>query len=379
MQGMTPLPVLGHTQYERALRMASAARERLLPIAHKARVPPPAAAPLGANPAGASAGPLLSDRFGRRITYLRLSVTDRCNLRCEYCAPVSTQRYHPAPDILLDDEIVEVLAIMARNGLEKVRFTGGEPLVRPGFCHLVRRIRDIAPPLELCLSTNGILLEEQAADLFAAGITHFNVSIDTLDPERFRSVTRGGDLGRVWRGIHRLLALGADRVKINAVLMRGVNDGELEAFARLTLDLPVSVRFIELMPLAHCGEIYDDRFLPAGEVLRALGRLGALEPVAREYNDGPALLYRLPGARGTVGVISPVSESEFCARCNRVRLTANGLLKLCLFGDAYVDLRRVLRGLRRPGDLEDALATAMDLKPEKMAGFSGFTMMSVGG
>ncbi len=363
---MTRLPLLDHSQYERALRMASAARPAAAPAA-------PRAAP--------RAGPLLRDRFGRRIRYLRLSVTDRCNLRCEYCAPASGAPHAPSPDILLDDEIVEILATMARHGLEKVRFTGGEPLVRPGFCDLVRRVRAAVPGLrELCLSTNGILLAERAEELVEAGIDHFNVSVDTLDPERFRRVTRGGDLARVRRGIERLLALGVRSVKVNAVLMRGVNDGEIPDFARLTLELPISVRFIELMPLAHCGEIHDERFFPAAEVLRALAPLGPLEPLPRGPTSGPAAEYRLPGAPGTIGLISPVTETAFCERCNRVRLLANGMLKLCLFGDEYVDLRAVLRARpRRPGDLEAALAEAMDRKPEKMAGFAGFAMMSVGG
>jgi cyclic pyranopterin phosphate synthase len=360
---MTRLPLVDHATYDRALRMASAARA--------------GAVPAGDDAAGAGA---LVDRFGRRITYLRLSVTDRCNLRCEYCAPVDLGLYAPKADILLDDEIVEILSRMARLGLEKVRFTGGEPLVRPGFLELVRRVRAIEGLRELCLSTNGILLEEQAESLLAAGITRVNVSLDTLDAARFRAVTRGGDLARVLRGVERLLALGAPLVKLNVVLMRGVNDGEIEDFARLTLERPLAVRFIELMPLAHCGEIYDDRYVPADFVLATLTRMGwRPEPLARGANDGPALAYRLPGARGSVGVISPVSETHFCDRCNRVRLSADGLLKLCLFGDEYVDLRAVLRGERRPGDVEDALARAMALKPEKMAGFAGFTMMAIGG
>lgn len=355
------LPVLDHATYDRALRMASAAMS-------------PAAPRAGSDAAG-----LLEDRFGRRITYLRLSVTDHCNLRCEYCAPVSTGAYAPKRDILLDDEIVEILSTMARLGLEKVRFTGGEPLVRPFFLDLVGRVRAIAGLRELCLSTNGVLLEEQAEALLAAGITRFNVSVDTLDPARFRDVTRGGDLARVWRGIDRLFALGVEEVKVNAVLMRGVNDGEIEDFARLTLARPLAVRFIELMPLAHCGEIFDDRYVPCDAVHAALARLGGAAPVERGPNDGPALAFRLPGARGTVGVISPVSETHFCERCNRVRLSAEGRLKLCLFGDEYVDLRAILRGARRAGDLEEALAAGMALKPEKMAGFAGFTMMSIGG
>jgi len=320
---------------------------------------------------------LMVDRFGRRITYLRVSVTDRCNLKCTYCTPLSSGVFLPAEELLTDDEIISVLTTMAELGLEKVRFTGGEPLVRPGFLGLVRRASAI-PGLSLrTLSTNGILLADMAADLLAAGITGVNVSVDTLDPDRFREVTRGGSLDRVWRGIERVLELGLRSVKLNAVLMRGVNDGELEAFARLTYRYPISVRFIELMPLSHCGDVFhEERYASADLVLAALARIGPAAPQPRDANDGPARGYRLPGALGTVGVITPVSESSFCARCNRVRLSANGQLKLCLFGDEYVDLKRILRG---GGSLEASLLEAMDRKPEKMAGYSGFTMMSIGG
>jgi len=366
---MMRLPIVDHAQYERALQMASADRAPGAPRA----------------PRVASRDERdLRDRFGRAITYLRLSVTDRCNLRCEYCAPVSSGAYMAREDLLTDDEIVEIVQTMARSGLEKVRFTGGEPLVRPGFLDLVARIRRIEGLRELCLSTNGLLLEERAQDLLDHGITMFNISVDTLDPARFREVTRGGDLERVWRGIDRLLAARASgaqiRVKLNAVLMKGLNDGEVEAFAALTLRAPLHVRFIELMPLAHCGELYDDRYLPSSTVLDTLARMGGVEPVERERNDGPAMTYRLAGAQGSVGVISPVSETRFCERCNRVRMGADGRVKLCLFGDEYVDLRAVLRARPRvPGDVERALRSAIELKPEKMDGFAGFTMMSLGG
>jgi cyclic pyranopterin phosphate synthase len=360
---MVRLPVYDRARHDLALRMAAA------------RAPS-----LGLAPVAPRVGPgEMRDGFGRRITYLRLSVTDRCNLRCIYCTPVSNGDFVPREELLTDDEIIAVLGTMARHGLEKVRFTGGEPLVRPGFVDLVRRARAIPGLAELCLSTNGVLLEAMAPDLLAAGITHVNVSVDTLDPARFERVTRGGSLERVWRGIERVLAIGLPVVKLNAVLMRGVNDGEIEDFARLTYRLPVSVRFIELMPLAHCGEVHEDLYVPADAVLATLAGLGDAEEVARGANDGPARCFRLPGARGSVGIITPVSESLFCARCNRVRLSATGQLKLCLFGDEYVDIRAALRAGGDPRVLESALIRAMALKPEKMAGHSGFTMIAIGG
>ncbi|HVY61261.1 MAG TPA: GTP 3',8-cyclase MoaA, partial [Planctomycetota bacterium] len=352
---MVRLPLIDHARYERALRMASAARE---------------AAPAPAEGRAAVVEPgRLADRYGRAITYLRLSVTDRCNLRCVYCTPVSNGIFLPRDHLLSDDEIVEVLQTMARAGLEKVRFTGGEPLVRPGFLDLVARVAAIEGLRELCVSTNGLLLEEQAGRLLELGVTRFNVSIDTLDPRRFAEVTRGGDLAAVWRGIEHVLAAAEAapeariRVKINAVLMKGVNDGEVEAFAGLTREKPLHVRFIELMPLAHCGDLHDASFVSSDIVLAALERMGGARPVERTRTDGPALMYALEGAHGTVGVISPVSETHFCDRCNRVRLGADGTLKLCLFGDERVDLRAGLRGPRTPGDLERALAAGLELKP----------------
>ncbi len=372
---MTRLPVIPHShrQVGRAHEMAPAT----LPL-RDASALPEAVVERG----------LMRDRFGRRVSYLRLSVTDRCNLRCHYCVPVTSGDFLAAGAVLTDDEIVEIVATMARCGLEKVRLTGGEPLVRPGILDLIDRLRAIPGLADICLSTNGVLRGELAEDLVRRGVGHVNVSVDSLDPGRFREVTRGGDLARIWRGIERLLALGAPAVKLNAVLMRGVNDGEVADFARLTYRYPIAVRFIELMPLAHCGEVHEARFVPATAVLETLRALGGggedgtsgLEPVERGPNDGPARSFRLRGALGTVGVITAVSEREFCERCNRVRLSADGQLKLCLFGDDWVDLRAVVRARPRvPGDLEAALARGLAIKPEHMRGFSDFTMMSIGG
>jgi len=378
-----PLPIFDPRPHERALRMASAARAPARPLVEHVDDDAP-----------------LEDRFGRRIRYLRVSVTDRCNLRCTYCAPVSHDAYVPADHVLSDDEIVEVIQTMARRGLEKVRFTGGEPLVRPGFLDLVGRVRDAAPEVkELCVSTNGLQLEEKAQALFERGVTRFNISIDTLDAARFKETTRGGDLARVLRGLDAALAVRARqerlaaadptcpearlprvRVKVNAVLMKGVNDGEIERLAALSLERPVHVRFIELMPLAHCGDLFDVAFLSSDAVTAALDRMGGALPVERAATDGPAVMRRLPGALGTVGVISPVSETSFCDRCNRVRLGTDGVLKLCLFGDERVDLKETLRApARAPGDLDRILRQAIDLKPEKMRGVAGFSMISIGG
>jgi cyclic pyranopterin phosphate synthase len=351
-------------RYGRALAMASALRPGQEPV----------------QPAFDSLpGGKLEDRFGRRITYLRLSVTDRCNLRCEYCVPVSNATFLPRDELLTDDEIVRTLSVMAQAGLQKVRFTGGEPLVRPGVLDLIARVREIPGIRKLCVTTNGLALEEMGEALLERGVDHLNVSVDTLDPERFREITRGGDLGKVMRGIDHMLTLGARTLKVNVVLMRGVNDDQIERFVDLARSRPIEVRFIELMPLAHCGEIHDDRYVPQEAVLSVLRGLGAQRVDAVGDTDGPAQRYLVPGAKAPVGVISPVSESHFCDRCNRVRLSADGQFKLCLFGDQYIDLRSVLRGSKDDDAIRAALTDAMNQKPEKMDGVSGFTMMAIGG
>ncbi len=364
--GFRELPLAEPPQFQRALTMASAARTLD-----------------GENTsAGGSQTSLetgLADRFGRTINYLRLSVTDRCNLRCEYCVPVSKQLFLPQPALLRVDEIVSIVRTMARYGLKKVRLTGGEPTIRPGIVDLIGRLREIPGIRKLCLTTNGLLLESMGRELVAAGVHHFNISIDTLDPLRFKELTRGGDLKRVWRGLRHLIELDTLSLKVNAVLMRGVNDEEIDAFLDIPLRYPIEVRFIELMPLAHCGEIHDDRYVPTSRVLDALRRRGAAPLSDRGVMDGPATRYQLPGALAPVGVISPVSETHFCDTCNRVRLSADGQLKLCLFGSEAVDLRAAVRDREPETALREALQMAMSLKPEKMAGYSGFTMMGIGG
>lgn len=381
-----PLPMVDDLGRRRALRMAGASAAAVA----SAVAPPPRREFGGRRPEA------LADRFGRAITYLRVSVTDRCNLRCTYCAPASTVSYLERGELLTDDEVIEVIRALARRGLRKVRFTGGEPLVRPGFLELVARLARAVPEVvEAGITTNGVLLGEQAAALRARGVTRFNISLDTLDPDRYRAVTGGGELARALAGLDAALAiresedagdhrtgdggLSRTRVKVNAVLMKGVNDVEVERLARLSVDRPLHVRFIELMPHAHCGDLHDAAYLSSAVVVEALARAGAA-PVERGATDGPASVWRLPGARGTVGVIAPVSDARFCDSCNRVRLGADGMLRLCLFGDEKVDLRRVLR--RRPrttGAIDDAIDDALAAKPRRMSGFAGFAMRSVGG
>ncbi len=286
----------------------------------------------------------MNDRFQRQINYLRISVTDRCNLRCVYCMPPEGVQLIPHHEILTLEEIAAVVAAGVRVGIKKVRLTGGEPLVRRGILDLVAKLRRIPEIDDLALTTNGILLGDMAGALQAAGVNRVNISLDTLQPDRFRRITRGGDLGLVWRGINAALQAGLQPVKINTVAMRDFNDDELARLAGLTLDLPLHVRFIELMPVGSSGSWAGSRFISSAEVRKLItSRLGNLEAVKKVKGSGPARYYRLPGAQGTVGFISPVSD-HFCAQCNRLRLTATGQLRPCLLNHREIDVKKALRG-----------------------------------
>ncbi len=266
------------------------------------------------------------DNYGRTITYLRLSVTDLCNLRCKYCMPEAGICKKSHEDMLTEDEMIAAVTAAARMGIRKIRITGGEPLVKKNILSICRRAALVDGIEEVCLTTNGILLKEFAVPLKEAGVNRLNISLDTLDAAKFRDVTRGGELKVVLEGIDAALTAGFRRIKINAVLMGGFNDDEIAELAGLTKDRSVDMRFIELMPMVDVGyQAFD--YLPASVVL---DRLPELEPLSV---DGVAKLYRLPGAVGSVGLISPVSDN-FCAGCNRIRLTADGRFKPCLHAPA---------------------------------------------
>lgn len=301
----------------------------------------------------------LVDQHGRSIAYLRVSVTDRCNFRCVYCMPAAGLPWLPRADVLTDGEVVATVAELAPLGLRRVRLTGGEPTIRPGFEALVGRLAALKRVglEELSLSTNGVKFCQDAgyaARLAAAGLDRVNLSADSLRPERVRALARR-DLGfdaRVAAG--RAEAAGLGPVKLNVVVVRGVNDDEVGDFARLTLERPWHVRFIELMPVGELAELSATeayggdvlgRVVPSEEVLeRAADAVGGLEALGagRLRGNGPAAYYAAPGAAGTVGVITPMTHT-YCASCNRVRLTADGRLRTCLYGDHEVDLRGPLR------------------------------------
>lgn len=294
------------------------------------------------------------DAYGRRIEYLRMSVTDGCNLRCVYCMPADGMSECPCRSAMSADEFVEIAEAAASLGMKKLRITGGEPLVRGDILPLVRRLGQIPGIEDMSLTTNATLLKPIARELFDAGIHRINISLDTLDEEKYSRITRGGHLADALDGIRAAIDVGMSPVKLNAVLIGGFNDDEIGALARLTLKYPVQVRFIELMPIGSADAFPKEAYLPVGEVLK---RLPELEPVEREAHS-VARLYKLPGALGEVGLISPLSD-HFCAECNRLRLTADGCLKPCLHSAEELPVR----GLHED-DLREAILTAVSHKPQ---------------
>ncbi len=305
----------------------------------------------------------LRDGYGRVIDYLRVSVTSLCDLRCVYCTP--GPRLRAAADALSDEEILRVVRAAARLGVRRVRLTGGEPTLRPGLTGLIEAMAGTRGIEEVSLTTNGQRLAAMAAELARAGLRRVNVSLDSLQPDRFRRVTRGGDLSRVLEGLCAAQTAALDPVKINAVVVRGLNDDELVDLARLTLEHPWHVRFIELMPIGNQGRWGagfpepPDRFLPVDEIHRRLADLD-LEPSDGPQGGGPARTFRLRGAQGTVGFIAPLGQ-RFCGTCNRLRLTSDGRLRPCLLAGEELT---ILPALRSGEPLEPLLMRAVAAKPE---------------
>ncbi|MED9822383.1 MAG: GTP 3',8-cyclase MoaA [Christensenellales bacterium] len=279
----------------------------------------------------------MKDQFGREINYLRLSVTDRCNLRCRYCMPEEGVCKKPHTEMLTEDEMIDAVEAAAALGVTKLRITGGEPLVKRNIVALCARAAHVPGIREVCITTNGVLLPKLAKGLRAAGVNRVNLSLDTLDPKKYAHITRVGTLEGALDGLHAALEAGFDKVKINAVLIGGFNDDEIEPLANLTMRHPVDVRFIELMPMLDHPEFGEAAFIPYTRVLDKLPQAQGISP-----DGGVAKLYRLPGALGNIGLISPVS-AHFCAECNRIRLTADGKLKPCLHAADEVSLKGMTR------------------------------------
>ncbi len=302
------------------------------------------------------------DRFGRHLHYLRISLTDRCNLRCVYCMP-EEMTFMPSAALMQDEEILRLTRVFARLGVDKIRLTGGEPTVRPGIVALVRALRQIPGIRELTMTTNGVLLGRMAQPLAEAGLTRVNVSLDTLHAGKFRRLTRWGDVEDVLDGIQAAEEAGLQPVKLNAVVVRGYNEADVVDLARLTVDHPWQVRFIEMMPFAGATDFQRLMLVTAAQMkARIEAALGPLEPLHNGRLDGEARLYRLPGARGTVGFIASVSQ-PFCAACTRLRLTADGHLRLCLLREDEVDLLTPLRQGASDEDLRRLILDAVWRKP----------------
>ncbi len=308
----------------------------------------------------------LVDSFGRRIEYLRVSVTDRCNYRCVYCMPAAGVPHGRHEEYLRHEETARLVRLFAELGVHKVRLTGGEPLVRRGIVDLAGLIGRIPGITDLSLSTNGHLLERHAAALKAAGVTRVNISLDSLDPEAFARITRGGDLTHVLRGIEAALATGMAPVKLNMVVLKGVNDHEIEPMLDFALARGAHLRFIETMPVGEAGIQGMEHYYPAEAILARLRKKAGAEliPVKGAPGAGPARCYRIGAGPATVGVISAMSR-HFCEGCNRVRLTAKGELVLCLGEDQRVSLGAVLRAGASDADLKNLIVGAIGQKPER--------------
>lgn len=314
----------------------------------------------------------MKDQFGREITYLRVSVTDRCNLRCQYCMPDGVcQKQHS--DILSFEEIAEIVAASAELGVSKVRITGGEPLVRRGCVELCRMLGAIEGIREIDMTTNGTLLPRYAKELKAAGVTRVNISIDSMDPAKYAQITGGGVLHDALAGIEAAMEAGLTPLKLNTVLIGGFNDDEIPAFVELTRRTPIELRFIELMPMGGC--FGKEAYLPGGTVLERVPALRELP-----HSGGVARLYALPGGRGRVGLISPLSR-HFCGSCNRLRLTSEGHLKPCLHSNQEIPVRG-----KHGAELVETLRQAIYAKPRRHGTLdaehpseAGRTMNTIGG
>ncbi|MBW9172336.1 GTP 3',8-cyclase MoaA [Clostridium estertheticum] len=279
----------------------------------------------------------MRDSHGRNINYLRISVTDRCNLRCIYCMPEQGIKKLEHVDILRFEEIFKIVKVSEKLGINKVRYTGGEPLVMKDIDKLIYETSKLQGIEDISITTNGILLADMASDLKKAGLKRVNISLDTLDDVKFKSITRIGNLDKVMKSIDRCLTLGLKPVKINTVLMRGFNDTEFEDFLNLTREMPIEIRFIELMPIGEGIKIYDKSKISFMEILKNHPELSQIE----NEKSSTAQMYQIKGAKGKIGFISPVS-CKFCADCNKIRLTSTGTIKPCLHSKEEINLKQYL-------------------------------------
>jgi len=333
----------------------------------------------------------LIDNFGREISYLRVSITDRCNYRCVYCQSEKEFEFIPHQEILRFEEIVEIVQEAVNLGITKVRITGGEPLVREGIVNFIKQLRRIDKLEDISLTTNAFFLSEYAEKLKDAGLNRVNISLDSLQEEKYKKITRGGSLEKALKGIDSALKVGLLPIKINTVLIRGINDDEVEDFVRLTLEKPLNIRFIEFMPSGE--EVineFENKFISVQEIKEKLIKKYLLNPVKISIANGPAKYYQIKGGQGTIGFITALSQ-HFCKTCNRIRLTSEGKLRPCLFSNAEVDIKQAIRNAKtddkiiRSKIIRNNIGEAVSIKPEghklneKFSNKDSFKMSKIGG
>lgn len=303
----------------------------------------------------------MKDKHHRIIDYMRISVTDRCNLRCVYCMPSDGVKPVRHTDILSYEEIIRIVRIAADLGVRRIRITGGEPLTRRNLPYLISSLHTIEGIEEISLTTNGQLLEKHIEDLANAGLNRVNISLDSLNPQKYYSITRGGDIDRVLKGIEKTASLGLLPIKINTVPVKGFNDDEIENFARLSITTPYHIRFIEFMPIGAKDFWSQDRYISSDEIYKRVSVLGPLSPV-KIKKSGPANYFKYDNAKGLLGFISPISN-HFCNSCNRLRLTSEGKIRPCLFSETEIDLKSLIRTGAGDDEIERLLKLSIEIKP----------------
>ncbi len=323
------------------------------------------------------------DKHSRKISYLRVSVTDLCNLRCVYCMPPGGSELSRKEEILSLEEILKLVKHGVSLGVNKIRITGGEPLVRKGIISLVNQIAEIKGIDDIAMTTNGVFLKEFATELKSSGLSRLNISLDTMREDRFAEITRGGNIADVFDGVEAVLKAGFKGTKMNAVVMRGDNDDEIHDFVRYIMERDIELRFIELMASGWKDMVNEDRFMPTSEIMERVRGVGELVPDKQRVGGGPATIYRIKGALGSIGFISAVSK-PFCSTCNRLRLTSDGKLRSCLLTGGEVDIKDILRSSNLDEtEMQDRLTEAFfrvtDMKPIVHSGRNRAVMNQIGG
>lgn len=323
------------------------------------------------------------DKHSRKISYLRVSVTDLCNLRCVYCMPPGGSELSRKEEILSLEEILKLTKHGVSLGVNKIRITGGEPLVRKGIISLVNQIAEIKGIDDIAMTTNGVFLKEFATELKSSGLSRLNISLDTMREDRFAEITRGGNIADVFDGVEAVLKAGFKGTKMNAVVMRGDNDDEIHDFVRYIMERDIELRFIELMASGWKDMVDEDRFMPTSEIMERVRGVGELVPDKQRIGGGPATIYRIKGALGSIGFISAVSK-PFCKTCNRLRLTSDGKLRSCLLTGGEVDIKDILRSFNLDEkEMQDRLTEAFfrvtDMKPIVHSGRNRAVMNQIGG